>query len=78
MGRGLADRLPPAEVGQAGEDAIPEEQLTAWTQRIEPSIDFECLPGGHFFIHDERTRLLAAIARQLSDTLREPPVVLTS
>jgi medium-chain acyl-[acyl-carrier-protein] hydrolase len=59
------------------EDQIPEAELAAWTQRIELPVDFECLPGGHFFIHDERQRLLAAIARQLSGTLRERSVVHT-
>ncbi|KRA14340.1 thioesterase domain-containing protein [Lysobacter sp. Root604] len=71
--RGVATRL-----FYGAEDSIPEPELAAWTQRIELPVDFECLPGGHFFIHDERKRLLAAIARELSGTLRARPVVLAN
>lgn len=52
------------------DDLISEAELSAWQQRIELPIDFESLPGGHFFIHDERKALLAAVSRQLSGELR--------
>ncbi|MBX3714000.1 MAG: thioesterase [Lysobacter sp.] len=64
-------------VFHGAEDAIPEAEIAAWAQRIELPVEFERMPGGHFFIHDEQKRLLAAIARQLADTLRDRPVVLT-
>ncbi|MFC3653326.1 thioesterase II family protein [Dyella humi] len=47
------------------EDDIAEEELSAWQQGIDLLISLECLPGDHFFIHDERDALLKAIAHQL-------------
>ena len=65
-----------ARVFHGREDPIPAAELEAWAERIELPVDFECLPGGHFFIHDERKVLLAAIAGQLSGAPRQSPVTL--
>lgn len=48
------------------QDSIPEAEIFAWQQRIGSPVGFEPVQGGHFYIHDERDALLAAIARQLS------------
>ncbi len=65
-----------AHVFHGTEDSIPEAEVVAWGERIEHPIGFECLPGGHFFIHNQRERLLAAINRHLSDAqLRESAVL---
>lgn len=47
-------------------DSIPQADIVAWQQRIASPVGFEPVQGGHFYIHDERETLLAAIARQLS------------
>jgi medium-chain acyl-[acyl-carrier-protein] hydrolase len=54
-------------------DDISHEELVAWQQRVGQDVTFESLPGGHFFIHDEKNRLLEAIATQL----RVTPAVFT-
>jgi len=51
-------------------DSIPEAEIFAWQRRIGSPVGFEPVQGGHFFIHDERDTLLAAIARQLSVELQ--------
>lgn len=48
------------------QDSIPEAEIFAWQRRIASPVGFEPVQGGHFFIHDERDALLAAIARRLS------------
>lgn len=67
-----------AHVFHGAEDSIPEAELAAWGERIEHPVGFECLPGGHFFIHNERKRLLAAIDRQLSDAQLQGSAVLVN
>jgi medium-chain acyl-[acyl-carrier-protein] hydrolase len=48
------------------QDSIPQEQVAAWQRRIASPVGIEPVQGGHFYIHDEREALLAAIARRLS------------
>ena len=47
------------------DDEIATDELQAWQQRVAQKITMECLPGGHFFIHDQRDRLLNAISAHL-------------
>lgn len=55
----------PVHVFHGEDDDITDDELVAWQQRIGQNISLESLPGGHFFIHEERDRLLEAIASQL-------------
>jgi medium-chain acyl-[acyl-carrier-protein] hydrolase len=55
----------PVHLFHGEEDDIAVDELLAWQQRIVQTISLESLPGGHFFIHDEKDGLLEAIATQL-------------
>ncbi|MFF4486635.1 thioesterase II family protein [Streptomyces sp. NPDC001544] len=45
--------------------AAPEE-LDGWAELVKEAPDVCLLPGGHFFLHTERKRLLAEISARLS------------
>jgi len=60
------------------QDSIPQTQIAAWQQRIASPVSFEPVQGGHFYIHDERETLLAAIARQLSVELRHDAMAMAN
>ncbi len=56
----------PTTVFYGEEDEIGEEQIFAWQEQIEPTLRFERIAGGHFFIHSHLERLTALVRRQMT------------
>ncbi len=51
--------------GGADDCAISREQLEAWSAETTGSFRLHLLPGGHFFLHGSREKLLSVIRAQL-------------
>ena len=47
------------------DDAISRADLDGWQRQCEPPVSVCRLPGGHFYLHDRRDRLLRTVAAQL-------------
>jgi medium-chain acyl-[acyl-carrier-protein] hydrolase len=48
---------------------VSRDELAAWAQLTRGPFRMEFFPGGHFFLHDSRPGLLAAITADLRNTL---------
>jgi medium-chain acyl-[acyl-carrier-protein] hydrolase len=55
-------------LGGTADRVVPESMLTGWERQTHARCTVEVLPGGHFFIVDSRTELLARVARFLDGT----------
>ncbi len=47
------------------EDLIGREELQAWDRHCDPPVSVCRFPGGHFYLHARRERLLRTVAAQL-------------
>lgn len=63
----------PVHLIQGAEDDVATEEILAWQHRVARTVTLDCLPGGHFFIHDQKDGLLSII----SERLRPRPIELT-
>jgi len=66
---------PPLEVpisayGGATDDEVPLWQVEAWREQAGGAFEFLTFPGGHFFLNDDRTRLLQELGRGLRPHLQ--------
>lgn len=57
----------PTSIYWAEQDRIDERQIKAWQSRISPAVQFERMPGGHFFIHSHQDLLTAHVAKILTN-----------
>ncbi|MFJ4371057.1 thioesterase II family protein [Pseudomonas japonica] len=55
----------PLHVFGGADDRASEAQLLAWRQESQGEFSLEMFPGGHFFIHEQEERVLAALAGAL-------------
>lgn len=55
----------PLHVFGGADDRASEEQLLAWRQESQGEFSLTMFPGGHFFIHEQEERVLAALAGAL-------------
>jgi medium-chain acyl-[acyl-carrier-protein] hydrolase len=46
---------------------VSRDKLNAWRDQTSEQFQLRMFPGGHFFIHNERSALLQAIQRDLLD-----------
>jgi surfactin synthase thioesterase subunit len=47
------------------EDRASDEQLRAWRSETQGAFSLQMFPGGHFFIHEQEDRVLAALTASL-------------
>ncbi|MDU9391992.1 thioesterase II family protein [Pseudomonas sp. zfem002] len=55
----------PLHVFGGADDRASEAQLLAWRQESQGEFSLTMFPGGHFFIHEQEERVLAALAGAL-------------
>ncbi len=56
-------------VGGSGDERVPPPALEAWRCHTSRRFEMICEQGGHFFLHDERARLLPRIRTWLASEL---------
>jgi medium-chain acyl-[acyl-carrier-protein] hydrolase len=57
--------VPLSAYGGATDDEVELWQVEAWKEQAGGAFRFETFPGGHFFLHDDRARLLQVLGREL-------------
>ena len=56
----------PVTVIGGTEDELTESELAAWGRHTATPLDLQLLPGGHFYIREQRERLLQLVRERLS------------
>jgi medium-chain acyl-[acyl-carrier-protein] hydrolase len=64
---------PISAFGGLEDDAVTRDDLAAWGDQTSAAFTLRLVPGGHFFLQTDRTRLLAALRADLQQTLAEAP-----
>jgi medium-chain acyl-[acyl-carrier-protein] hydrolase len=64
--------VPISAYGGATDAEVPLWQVEAWQEQAGGAFRFETFPGGHFFLHDDRARLLEVLGRELRPRLERP------
>ena len=59
--------------GGEADRRVRPAQLAAWRDLVSGPVTLETFPGGHFYLHPERSSLTSSIGRRLGRLLREPP-----
>lgn len=57
--------LPVAALGGLDDPSVGADDLAAWRVQTSSAFAVEMMPGGHFFLQDQRTQLVATIQRRL-------------
>lgn len=57
--------------GGLADDRAPAEQLRAWRAQTTGDFTMQCLPGGHFFIHQTGALLVRLLATVTYEALRD-------
>lgn len=64
--------LPISAYGGVEDAFAPEATLDAWGTHTSAGFRRTVYPGGHFFLHERHTELLAAISQEIRTTLARP------
>lgn len=64
---------PITAMGGVDDDRVSADDLEAWRAQTTGSFEREMFPGGHFFLHGERDRLLASLSRRLLGAISAGP-----
>lgn len=56
----------PISILGAREDRFSRGDLKAWRHETTGPVDFEWMPGGHFYVHSHQARAMAAVAERMS------------
>ncbi|MDQ0786683.1 thioesterase II family protein [Streptomyces sp. B3I8] len=62
----------PLHVVTGREDRHTAEQMTAWSTHSRVPVDLHPLPGGHFYLREQRSALLAHLRARLTETTGTP------
>jgi medium-chain acyl-[acyl-carrier-protein] hydrolase len=65
--------MPLSAYGGASDEQVPLWQIEAWGEHAGGAFRCVTFPGGHFFLHDDRARLLEEIGRELRPHLARAP-----
>jgi medium-chain acyl-[acyl-carrier-protein] hydrolase len=57
--------LPLSAYAGATDEEVPTWQVEAWKEQTEGEFRYVEFPGGHFFLHEDRDRLLQELGREL-------------
>jgi len=57
--------IPVSAYGGATDDEVPLWQVEAWKEQAGSEFRFVTFPGGHFFLNDDRDRVLGELGREL-------------
>jgi medium-chain acyl-[acyl-carrier-protein] hydrolase len=57
--------MPLSAYGGATDDEVPLWQVEAWKEQAGGEFRFVTFPGGHFFLHEDRARVLDELGREL-------------
>lgn len=57
--------VPLSAYGGTRDDEVPASHVEAWGEMTSSAFQYRLLPGGHFFVNEERALLLQDIAREL-------------
>jgi medium-chain acyl-[acyl-carrier-protein] hydrolase len=63
--------VPLSAYGGATDDEVPLWQVEAWKEQAGGAFRYVAFPGGHFFLHDDRARVLEELGRELRPHLQE-------
>jgi len=55
--------------GSLDDPNVTREHMAAWRNETTRSFDLKMFPGGHFFIHSQRTEFLEALSFDLNGFL---------
>jgi len=59
--------------GSVEDEHVPEPDLLAWSSNIRGQIAYKAFPGGHFFIHEHRKEVIAAVNEILQGLMHPVP-----
>jgi medium-chain acyl-[acyl-carrier-protein] hydrolase len=57
---------PITAMGGIDDDRVSADELDAWRAQTTAAFEREMYPGGHFFVHGERDRVLSSLSRRLT------------
>jgi medium-chain acyl-[acyl-carrier-protein] hydrolase len=57
---------PITAIGGIDDDRVTPDELDAWRAQTTGPFEREMYPGGHFFVHSERDRVLGSLSRRLT------------
>ena len=57
--------IPVSAYGGETDEEVPTWQVEAWREQAGGDFRFVLFPGGHFFLHDDRDRVLQELGREL-------------
>jgi medium-chain acyl-[acyl-carrier-protein] hydrolase len=57
--------LPLSAYAGATDEEVPTWQVEAWKEQAGDEFRYVEFPGGHFFLHEDRDRLLQELGREL-------------
>lgn len=60
---------PITAMGGVGDNRVSVDELDAWGAQTTGPFEREMYPGGHFFVNDDRERVLGSVSRRLTRAL---------
>ncbi len=66
--------IPLSAYGGEQDDEVPAEQVDAWGEQAAGAFRVQMFPGGHFFVNEDRVRVLAELSAELRPLLRSAAV----